>query len=888
MQEGAYYSTIEDERMLSAEQMDRERQRNQVYEYLCHLEEAKNWMERTIGEEIQTNSFEEALRDGVYLAKLVKVFMPELVPRIFTDPVLQYRHTDNINAFFSFTRSVGLSYVFLFELVDLYEKKNPPRVIYCIHALAHLLAKKSVAGKLSSLVGTARFSDAEIREKEKEIESAGVKLPSFSTISSAMDGICATEAGGNSSGEVNDLSKGLVSNSLGSSDLVSNSLDGSSISDPLAVTAALVGTSSVEDDTLLLSTHLAKSVTTVQAMMRTLLAGRALAEIKGNVTPTLFGLRYFASLLAGDEERTEALIEDLNRILAGLFAENAAREKTLSGLEHRIALLVKNKIGRPGSAKDIPADRGTYVQYKSLQRLFARLHEDPELIVKAVLSMRPREAEAFCAQKVLGLFGAAKTPREEYAYLRLIEGLVRAKERPGSARPIYLAGAALRALVLSHGLGQVHQLIRDSLLSSLVAGSGCSSTLAEVCLKSLVSIGNDQVPYPVRFLAKCLVTRSESAGLAFSLLWETLFVPLIVSPDLGSGLGLTTERRAELGAICTQAGMLASSSSEWQEAVSRWVLEMGKVQPIAEYYTLQYIESSVMSNLLCLSGDEVNYLLGALGMTKGLPQDIQEFVSACYPLPFKLVFVVPGGLSGRPQESVSAREKRMAKWAILRLIRCCPGKTIAEILQRKATSEEEKEFNELYGGELERYKEETRGLLARLFDRGEIKNVHTCEEVLGLVCRDVVHRVRARVARRREIAATEKAIASLEAARVSIEQRDKTCTEYLAQLLVKVVDSRRVYVAAAQTLLEKGVVCRMYNWQPSQLESIELRMAVEDDGGIRVEVLVQGLAASSDWIRLDVLLLKECLGENEIALDAIGCVFSVPKLIALLNRKFLG
>lgn len=66
-------------------------------------------MEECIGEPIPAIvELEEALRDGVTLAKLVRVFAPELVPRIFDAKKLQFRHSDNINRFFQFVKKVQL------------------------------------------------------------------------------------------------------------------------------------------------------------------------------------------------------------------------------------------------------------------------------------------------------------------------------------------------------------------------------------------------------------------------------------------------------------------------------------------------------------------------------------------------------------------------------------------------------------------------------------------------------------------------------------------------------------------------------------------------------------------------------------------------------------
>ena len=51
----------------------------QAYEYLCHVGEAKEWIEGCLGEELPFGvvEMEEQLRNGVVLAKLVRVFMGE-------------------------------------------------------------------------------------------------------------------------------------------------------------------------------------------------------------------------------------------------------------------------------------------------------------------------------------------------------------------------------------------------------------------------------------------------------------------------------------------------------------------------------------------------------------------------------------------------------------------------------------------------------------------------------------------------------------------------------------------------------------------------------------------------------------------------------------------
>ena len=162
--------------------MDQQRQFLQAYEYLCHIGEAKEWIEDIIHKPIPPIvQLEEALRDGVTLAEIVQVFTPNQALRIFRNPKLQFRHSDNIALFFRFLGEIQLPELFRFELIDLYEKKNIPKVIYCIHALSWLLYRNGMVGfRIGNLVGQLQFEDHELEEVQKGLDKAGVNMPSFS------------------------------------------------------------------------------------------------------------------------------------------------------------------------------------------------------------------------------------------------------------------------------------------------------------------------------------------------------------------------------------------------------------------------------------------------------------------------------------------------------------------------------------------------------------------------------------------------------------------------------------------------------------------------------------------------------------------------------------
>ncbi|CAD6442352.1 d340dd4f-b262-4694-b4a3-7b45ecfabd8e [Sclerotinia trifoliorum] len=161
--------------------MDKQRQFLQAYEYLCHIGEAKEWIEDILKREIPpTVQLEQTLRDGVTLAEVVEALYPERRIRIFRNPKLQARHWDNIAQFFRFLDEVQLPELFRFELIDLYEKKNIPKVIYCIHALSWLLFRKGIVDfRIGNLVGQLEFEDHELEEMQKGLDKAGISMPSF-------------------------------------------------------------------------------------------------------------------------------------------------------------------------------------------------------------------------------------------------------------------------------------------------------------------------------------------------------------------------------------------------------------------------------------------------------------------------------------------------------------------------------------------------------------------------------------------------------------------------------------------------------------------------------------------------------------------------------------
>ncbi|XP_001364413.1 ras GTPase-activating-like protein IQGAP1 isoform X1 [Monodelphis domestica] len=187
-----HYGSVLDNERLTAEEMDERRRQNVAYEYLCHLEEAKRWMEACLNEELPpTTELEEGLRNGVYLAKLGNFFSPKVVSlkKIYDREQTRYkatglhfRHTDNVIQWLNAMSEIGLPKIFYPETTDIYDRKNMPRCIYCIHALSLYLFKLGLAPQIQDLYGKVDFTEEEINNMKSELEKYGIQMPAFSKI----------------------------------------------------------------------------------------------------------------------------------------------------------------------------------------------------------------------------------------------------------------------------------------------------------------------------------------------------------------------------------------------------------------------------------------------------------------------------------------------------------------------------------------------------------------------------------------------------------------------------------------------------------------------------------------------------------------------------------
>ncbi|KAI5729081.1 hypothetical protein M8J77_025060 [Diaphorina citri] len=103
--------------------------------------EAQQWIEQIIGERFPPGvPYEDVLRDGVVLCRLMNKLTPGCITKINTSGG-DYKMMDNINMFQKACIRYGVDDVDLFQTVDLFERKNIAAVTMTIFALGRTCYK---------------------------------------------------------------------------------------------------------------------------------------------------------------------------------------------------------------------------------------------------------------------------------------------------------------------------------------------------------------------------------------------------------------------------------------------------------------------------------------------------------------------------------------------------------------------------------------------------------------------------------------------------------------------------------------------------------------------------------------------------------------------------
>ncbi|CAF2376553.1 unnamed protein product [Rotaria sp. Silwood2] len=133
--------------------------------------EVQQWIEAVIGEKFPSGSYDDALKDGIILCKLMNKLQPGAIPKICTSGG-GFKLRENVSAFQNAARAYGLLDAELFQTVDLFEKRNIGQVTQCIHALGRQAQRKNFTGPTLG----PKMSDSNVRDFTEEQLRAGQNM----------------------------------------------------------------------------------------------------------------------------------------------------------------------------------------------------------------------------------------------------------------------------------------------------------------------------------------------------------------------------------------------------------------------------------------------------------------------------------------------------------------------------------------------------------------------------------------------------------------------------------------------------------------------------------------------------------------------------------------
>lgn len=97
--------------------------------------EILKWIEDVMEEPIPKGDYEEVLKNGVVLCKLINKISPGSVKKI-KEKGPNFMLMENVQAFQEAIKKYGVPDMEIFQTADLFESRNIPQVTLCLYALA--------------------------------------------------------------------------------------------------------------------------------------------------------------------------------------------------------------------------------------------------------------------------------------------------------------------------------------------------------------------------------------------------------------------------------------------------------------------------------------------------------------------------------------------------------------------------------------------------------------------------------------------------------------------------------------------------------------------------------------------------------------------------------
>ncbi|TPX30243.1 hypothetical protein SmJEL517_g06148 [Synchytrium microbalum] len=156
--------------------------------------EAQHWIETVTSERFVSSDFEESLKDGVLLCKLMNIIYPGLRPPLFVDinhnthtrilltqldanikpnaSKMPFKQMENINNFLHAATRLGVPLHDQFQTIDLHQGKNIPQVVQCMYSVSRTASAKGYAGPLLG----PKLSTSNSREFSQDVMNQSKKV----------------------------------------------------------------------------------------------------------------------------------------------------------------------------------------------------------------------------------------------------------------------------------------------------------------------------------------------------------------------------------------------------------------------------------------------------------------------------------------------------------------------------------------------------------------------------------------------------------------------------------------------------------------------------------------------------------------------------------------
>uniref|UniRef100_A0A6B2E5L3 Putative calponin/transgelin n=1 Tax=Phlebotomus kandelakii TaxID=1109342 RepID=A0A6B2E5L3_9DIPT len=134
--------------------------------------EVLNWIGEVLGEKL-SGDYENVLRDGVVLCKLINKIVPGSVKKI-QERGTNFQLMENIQRFQAAIKKYGVPEEEIFQTADLFERRNVPQVTLCLYSLGRITQlhpeyNGPALGPKMAEKNERNFTDAQLRAHEGEL-----------------------------------------------------------------------------------------------------------------------------------------------------------------------------------------------------------------------------------------------------------------------------------------------------------------------------------------------------------------------------------------------------------------------------------------------------------------------------------------------------------------------------------------------------------------------------------------------------------------------------------------------------------------------------------------------------------------------------------------------